>query len=89
MDFNRTDFYDAELKRLDPQFRAAMRVAPGDRVLDAGCGSGFWTEHALKAGARVVAFDPSEEMVKHARKRVDPVCVGVTVGGDVIDGCRA
>ncbi len=43
-------------------------------VLDAGCGSGFYTEYAHKAGARVVAFDPSKGMVEQAIKRVGTGC---------------
>lgn len=43
-------------------------------ILDAGCGSGFYTDHCHRAGARVVAFDPSGEMVKQARTRVGDGC---------------
>lgn len=39
-------------------------------VLDAGCGSGFYTDYALKAGARVVAFDPSQGMIDQALARL-------------------
>lgn len=39
-------------------------------VLDAGCGSGFYTDLAHKAGARVVAFDPSQGMIEQARIRL-------------------
>lgn len=43
-------------------------------VLDAGCGHGFYTECAVNAGARVVAFDPSVEMVKHCKTRLGDRC---------------
>jgi len=34
MGFDRTDFYDAELRRHDERFRAALKVGPRDRMLD-------------------------------------------------------
>lgn len=43
-------------------------------VLDAGCGHGFYSEVAVNAGARVVAFDPSAEMIKHAKARLGENC---------------
>lgn len=57
-----------------PATIALLPPLEGLDVLDAGCGSGFYTEHAIKAGARVVAFDPSGEMVKQAVKRVGDGC---------------
>ena len=42
----------------------------GARVLDAGCGSGFYAEQLVKRGARVTAVDASAEMVKHAERRL-------------------
>ena len=52
---------------------ATMELLPplsGLDVLDAGCGAGFWTEHCVKAGARVVAFDPAARMAAHTAARV-------------------
>lgn len=52
---------------------ATIKLLPplkGLDVLDAGCGSGFYTQLAHRAGARVVAYDPSKEMIRHAVKRV-------------------
>lgn len=52
---------------------ATMKLLPpleGLDVLDAGCGAGFWTEHCVTAGARVVAFDPSARMAMHTAARV-------------------
>jgi SAM-dependent methyltransferase len=42
----------------------------GKRVLDAGCGPGFYTEWLLAHGAEVVALDISPRMVGFARRRV-------------------
>ena len=57
-----------------PATMALLPPLEGLDVLDAGCGSGFYTEYAHKAGARVVAFDPSGKMVKHAVKRMGDAC---------------
>ena len=46
-------------------------VAPGDRVLDACCGTGDLAVAARKAGANVVGLDFSERMLERARHK-DP-----------------
>jgi ubiquinone/menaquinone biosynthesis C-methylase UbiE len=40
------------------------------RILDAGCGTGVYTEWLLDHGAEVVGVDASKEMLKHATERV-------------------
>jgi SAM-dependent methyltransferase len=42
----------------------------GQRVLDAGCGPGFYAEKLVEQGAEVVAFDQGPGMVRLARERV-------------------
>jgi ubiquinone/menaquinone biosynthesis C-methylase UbiE len=42
----------------------------GMRVLDAGCGPGFYSEWLLKHGAEVVAVDGSARMLELTRQRV-------------------
>jgi SAM-dependent methyltransferase len=42
----------------------------GLRILDAGCGSGWYAEQLLERGAVVDAFDASPAMVEHARRRL-------------------
>ena len=71
MGFNCTDFYDAELRRHDECFRAALQVGPRDRVLDIGCGAGQSTREAARAATEgsVVGVDISEEMLQVARRR--------------------
>jgi SAM-dependent methyltransferase len=71
MAFDRADFYDAELRRHDAHFRAALKIAPGDRVLDIGCGAGQSARDAarLAVRGRVVGVDVSEEMLEVARRR--------------------
>ena len=62
----------------DPQVAMAREVLarlalqPGERVLDAGCGSGRVTEMLLGAGASVVAVDQSRSMIEAARERLAP-----------------
>lgn len=51
----------------------------GRRVLDAGCGTG-WFSHATGArGARVVALDIGPRLLRHVRQR----CPAATIAGDV------
>ncbi|WP_247002372.1 class I SAM-dependent DNA methyltransferase [Halosolutus gelatinilyticus] len=64
----RTNPYNADL-----EFPATSSLVPdvdGKRVLDAGCGTGAYTEWLLDRGADVVGVDVSEAMLAHARERV-------------------
>lgn len=71
MTFDRADFYDAELRRHDARFRAALEIGPRDRVLDIGCGAGQSTRAAARMAieGRVLGVDVSEEMLEVARHR--------------------
>jgi 2-polyprenyl-3-methyl-5-hydroxy-6-metoxy-1,4-benzoquinol methylase len=42
----------------------------GKRVLDVGCGPGFYSEALIERGATVVACDASEPMIQLARQRL-------------------
>ncbi len=44
-------------------------VSPGDRVLDAACGTGDLAIEAARSGARVVGLDFSEAMLERARRK--------------------
>jgi trans-aconitate methyltransferase len=46
-----------------------LAVQPGERVLDIGCGDGYLSERLCRAGAELVGFDYSPEMVDAARAR--------------------
>ena len=59
--------YNAFYER--PATLALVPDVTGAHVLDAGCGSGFYTEELIKRGARVTAIDSSAEMTKHAAHR--------------------
>lgn len=45
------------------------RVAPADRVLDIGCGTGRYTARMLAAGVRAVGLDMSAAMIRQARSK--------------------
>lgn len=60
----RSNPYNAHL-----EFSATSALIPKvecKRILDAGCGTGRYTEWLLERGADVVGFDASEEMLIHA-----------------------
>jgi demethylmenaquinone methyltransferase/2-methoxy-6-polyprenyl-1,4-benzoquinol methylase len=57
---------------LDGRWRretAAAVVSPGDRVLDACCGTGDLALACLRAGGRVTGLDFSERMLERARRK--------------------
>jgi demethylmenaquinone methyltransferase / 2-methoxy-6-polyprenyl-1,4-benzoquinol methylase len=57
---------------LDQRWRrasAAAVVHPGDRVLDACCGTGDLALAAVRAGGRVTGLDFSERMLERARRK--------------------
>jgi SAM-dependent methyltransferase len=46
-----------------------LRVSPGCRVLDVGCGVGRWSRRLAAAGARVSGIDLSPTMIAQAERR--------------------
>ena len=52
-----------------PRYVAQLAPAPGESVLDVGCGFGAFHPALDAAGARVVAFDYSSGMAREARQR--------------------
>jgi len=67
-------------KRIEGQYHrhrlAMVEALIGDCDLksricvDLGCGEGIFSEYLLSRGARVIAFDPAEEMVRSAAERL-------------------
>ena len=64
-----TGTYNALYDR--PAVLGLVGDAAGQRVLDAGCGPGLYSEALLQRGAHVTAIDGSEEQVRIARERLD------------------
>jgi demethylmenaquinone methyltransferase/2-methoxy-6-polyprenyl-1,4-benzoquinol methylase len=68
--------YDAELAPFDSYRREAIAqlgLQPGQHVIDVGCGTGLSFSGLLErigAGGRIVALDPSPDMLALARERV-------------------
>ncbi|HVN26036.1 MAG TPA: methyltransferase domain-containing protein [Candidatus Paceibacterota bacterium] len=50
-----------------PNLMRLMRVAPGARVLDLGCGQGFFSRALSDAGAHVLGIDASKRLIELAR----------------------
>jgi ubiquinone/menaquinone biosynthesis C-methylase UbiE len=74
---SRAGHLDSRLRRFiyRPDRLAERYVKPGNRVLDFGCGPGFFTrEFAKVAGdtGMVIAVDVQEEMLQHLRERLGP-----------------
>jgi len=59
--------YNAHYER--PAMLSLLPDLEGSRILDAGCGSGWYALQLLARGATVDAIDASPEMVGHARRR--------------------
>lgn len=68
----RYDHFTRRINRIRMRTIEALRLAPGETVLDAGCGTG-WCLPPLAArvgtSGRVIGFDPSPEMLEIARSR--------------------
>jgi SAM-dependent methyltransferase len=70
---SRADDWAATEEQQLPTYEAAIDevgLAPGQRVLEVGCGSGVFLRAAADRGADVVGLDASEALVELARKRV-------------------
>lgn len=67
--------WEAVPEGLTPEFAQLRRrfllerVAAGERVLDVGCGEGWFTEALLDAGAKPVGIDVAAEPLRRARAR--------------------
>ena len=54
---------------------ALAQIAPGERVLDVGCGDGVTLTWLARVGARAVGVDVTRPMAAHCRRRGFDVCV--------------
>jgi arsenite methyltransferase len=70
----RYDHFTRRINRIRGRAIDALGLAPGETVLDAGCGTGWCVPAlAMKVGSRgrVIGFDPSPEMLAIAHSRLD------------------
>ena len=70
----RYDHRTRRINRIRERTLEALRVEPGQTVLDAGCGTGWCIPKLAErvgAAGRVIGFDPSPEMLAIARSRLD------------------
>ena len=68
------------LQRRQTHAALSRWIRSGFRVLEIGCGTGVDTEFLANLGARVVACDPSEEMLSRTRRRLENAGVGDRAG---------
>ncbi|HEV2132228.1 MAG TPA: class I SAM-dependent methyltransferase [Longimicrobiaceae bacterium] len=61
------DYYRLEVH--GPALLAVCEPLGGERVLDLGCGEGYFSRELARQGARVAAVDLSEELLGYARTR--------------------
>lgn len=52
-----------------PRVETLLQMRQGDTVLDIACGNGLTSRRVARGGARVVAFDFSEQMIRLAKER--------------------
>ncbi|RPJ05177.1 MAG: methyltransferase domain-containing protein [Deltaproteobacteria bacterium] len=48
-----------------------LKPGPGERILDAGCGTGIFTLDFLSSGSVIIGLDISRPMVRRARKKTE------------------
>lgn len=65
-----------QLQRRQTHAAFASWIHSGFRVLEIGCGTGADTEFLARLGARVVACDPSDEMLSRTKRRLANAGVG-------------
>ena len=76
----------AELEK-EALFEFLTTMSPGSRLLDAGCGTGFFTQYFRQLGFKVTALDPFMSMMKKAQeKKLDDLVAGSGMELPFMDG---
>lgn len=73
--------------RVFDQLAALSGAIPGDRVLDVGCGTGFFATRlatAVQPGGRVDGIDPSPPMIDYAAGRGSAHCVFTVAAAEAL-----
>ncbi len=78
--FYRLTFFGLELRRIQRQALARLRVLPGEKVLDLGCGPGDGAVRLLEKNAVAIGLDYSQGMLDTAKK--EPKLRGRLTRGD-------
>jgi SAM-dependent methyltransferase len=82
---------DPDWRQVTDRTLGALALAPGQRVLEVGCGSGVFLPllaEAVGAGGAVVGIDHASEFVARARDRVASLGLGGVVTVEVADAYR-
>lgn len=69
----RYDYFTRRINRIRARAIEALGLRPGETVVDAGCGTGWCLPRLAEgvgASGRIIAFDPSPEMLDLARARL-------------------
>ncbi len=85
-DQERSEFADSNKSVIEERFRRLN----GERVLDLGCGYGWYTDFFTRSGADAVGVDGSEKMIAIARERypnLDFTLANIEKSLPFADGC--
>lgn len=73
-----SDFWDEKMGEesnrfhreiIRPETERLLSIKEGDKVLDIACGNGNFSKRMVELGAKVTAFDYSENMIANAKRR--------------------
>jgi cyclopropane-fatty-acyl-phospholipid synthase len=81
------DVHTAQRQKL-ARVAAKVRLTPGDRVLDLGCGWGGFAVHAGRSGAQVVGLTLSESQAVEARRRIAEAGLASACRVEICDVCN-
>lgn len=78
MEENAEDGDFAKRHLVNPALLPLLGEVRGRRVLDAGCGTGYFTRMLAERGAHVIGVEPAEAMVAFARAKEAELGQGIT-----------
>lgn len=78
MEENAEDGDFAKRHLVNPALLRLLGEVRGRRVLDAGCGTGYFTRMLAERGAHVIGVEPAEAMVAFARAKEAELGQGIT-----------
>ncbi len=63
-------------------FKEISKLPKGAKILDVGCGTGYYVEELIKRGFKAVGIEPSENMRKYAESKLP---AGTVINGSVLN----